>query len=160
VRKIMLISFAAALLVLGCATNMTPSEAGNSDAARKVLIAGDSSAFKVKVVARLIEDLGTRDWYFRIIGLDRLKEQETGQFGAILLVGAFKAGHLDKRVSSYLSKNPSNPKVVLFFTRGTEDPMPEQKKPDIRVDVVSSASRADRVETRAAELAALIKQRF
>lgn len=159
-RKIMLISFAAALLVLGCAANMTPSEAGNSDAARKVLIAGDSSAFKVKVVARLIEDLGTRDWYFRIVGLDRLEEQETGQFGAILLVAAFRAGHLDKRVSSYLRKDPSNPKVIVFFTRGTEDPMPERVKPDIRVDAVSSASRADRVESRAEELALLIEKRF
>lgn len=156
----MLISFAGVLLVLGCASNMTPSEAGSTDAARKVLIAGDSSEFKLQVVARLMENLGTRDWYFRIVGLDRLEEQETEQFGAILLVAAFRAGHLDKRVSSCLRKDPSNPKVVVFFTRGTEDPMPERVRPDIRVDAVSSASRADRVEGRAEELAALIRKRF
>ncbi len=159
-RGIMLIVLASALLVLGCASNMTPSEAGSADAARKVLIAGDSSAFKQQVVARLIDDLGTGDWYFRIVGLDRLEEQETGQFGAVLLVAAFKAGHLDKRVTRYLGKDPSNPKVVVFFTRGTDDPMPERARPDIKVDAVSSASRADRVESRAAELAALIRQRF
>ena len=159
-QRIVCVGLAAALLIIGCASNMTPSEAGNADATKKVLIAGDSSAFKLQVVARLIDDLGTGDWYFRIVGLDRLEEQEAGQFGAILLVAAFKAGHLDKRVSNYLRRDPSNPKVIVFFTRGTEDPMPEQKKPDIRVDAVSSASRADRVETRATELAALIRKRF
>jgi hypothetical protein len=47
-----------------------------------------------------------------------------------------------------------------FFTRGTEDPMPERWRPDLQVDAVSSASRDDRVQRRAQELAALLEERF
>ncbi len=147
-------------LILGCTSNMTPRESGNSDAQKKVLIAGESSAFKEEVVAKLIGTLGTTDWYFRVVGLDRLEGQETGQYGAVLLVTAFKAGRIDARVSRFLGKDPMNAKVIVFFTRGTEDPMPEWSKPDIKVDAVSSASRNDRVEERAGQLAALIRKRF
>jgi hypothetical protein len=147
-------------LILGCTSNMKPRESGNSDAQKKVLVAGESSAFKEEVVAKLIGTLGTTDWYFRVVGLDRLEGQETGQYGAVLLVTAFKAGRIDERVRRFLGKDPMNAKVIVFFTRGTEDPMPEWSKPDIKVDAVSSASRNDRVEERAGQLAALIRKRF
>ena len=157
--KNVLMMMACAVLAAGCASNMTPSEAGSPEAARKVLIAGETSAFKSKVVAQVIENLGTRDWYFRMIGLDRLAEQETSRYGAILLVASQRAGRMDNRVSSYLSNNPSDPKVIIFLTRGSE-PAGERVKPVMGVDAVSSASRDDGVERRAKELAALIEKRF
>jgi hypothetical protein len=139
---------------------MTPSEAGNVNGARKVLIAGEASAFKQNVVVKVIETLGTRDWYFRIIGLDQLEEQETGPYGAILLVAAYRAGKIDGRVSRYLAKDPTNPKVIVFYTSGSEAEKPASTKPDIRVDAVCSASRYDRADRRAGQLAALLEKRF
>jgi hypothetical protein len=138
---------------------MAPSEAGNPDGARRVLIAGEDTVFKRTLVARMIEELGTRDWYFRTIGLDQLAEQNTGQYGAILLVTGFRAGRLDDRVSSFLRKDPANKSVIVFYTRGTDDPMPERAKPDLKVDSISSASRDESVVSRARELAALIEKR-
>jgi hypothetical protein len=159
-RKIAIIGLVGLLCVFGCKTNMIPSEAGDPNGARRVLIAGEDTAFKRKVVAKVIEKLVTQDWHFRIIGLSQLAEQETGQYGAVLLAAGYRAGRIDERVSSFLLKNPTSPRVIVFYTRGTEDPMPDWSKPDIRVDSVSSASRDDRVELRAGQLAALIEERF
>jgi hypothetical protein len=150
----------ALLFVFGCRTNMAPLEAGSVTATRRVLIAGEDTPFKRKVVARLIEDLGTRDWYFRIVGLDQADGQENERYGAIVLIAGYRAGRIDQRVSRFLRKDPTSPRVVVFYTRGTEDPMPDRSKPDLKVDSISSASRDDRVELRAGQLAALIAKRF
>jgi hypothetical protein len=158
--RIVLASLIGMIVLCGCRTNMVPYEAGDTGNPRKVLIAGEHSEFKENVVIRIIETLGTEEWYFRVIGLDQLQEQETEPYGAILLVAAFRAGRLDERVTTYLSKDPQNPKTILFFTRGTEDPLPEKNKPDIQIDAVSSASKDARVELRARELVALIEKRF
>jgi hypothetical protein len=159
-RKIQIICLACLLALAGCMTNMSSYETGNVDSTRKVLIAGEDTAFKRSVVTRVIEKLGTQDWYFKIIGLDQLPTQETEPYGAIMLLGHFWGGRIDERVTSYLKQDPANAKVVLLYTRGAESPLPESAKPDLKVDAVSSASRDDRVETRAGELAALLVKRF
>ncbi len=159
-HKVAAVALVGMLLIMGCRTDMTPSEAGSSGSARRVLIVGETTAFKQKVVTRAIEKLGTREWYFRIIGLSSLAGQETSSYGAILLVTSFQAGRIDERVTRFLAADPTNPKAIVFYTRGTDDPMPERSKPDLRVDAISSASRDDRVETRADELVALLMKRF
>jgi hypothetical protein len=148
------------LVVLGCKTNMASFEAGDPNSSRRVLVAGEQTDFKRHVVEGVIEKLGTEHWYFRIIGLDQLAAEDTGRYGAILLVAGYRAGRIDERMSSFLEKDPTNPKIVVFYTRGTEDPMPERSKPDLRVDAISSASKQDREDSRAEQLAALIEKRF
>ncbi|UCF96205.1 MAG: hypothetical protein JSV89_13575 [Spirochaetaceae bacterium] len=159
-RRIILASLIGVIVLNSCRTNMATFEAGDVNSTRKVLVAGESSAFKERVVAGLIDRLGTRDWYFRIIGLNQLEKENTEPYGAILLVAAYRAGRLDVRVTSYLREDPQNPKTIVFFTRGSEDPLPEKQKPDLRIDAVSSASRDDQVDMRADQLADLVKRRF
>ena len=159
-KKLPIIGISVLLALAGCMTNMPPFEAGTAGSPRKVLVAGEDTAFKRSVVARVIEKLGTQDWYFRIIGLDQLPAQDTRQYGAIMLLAHFWGGKIDERVTNYLKQDPANRKVVLLYTRGTEDPLPGSVRPDLRVDAVSSASRDDRVEMRAQELAALLAKRF
>lgn len=159
-RTIVIVSFIGLLFVVGCKTNMASREVGSPNASRKVLIAGENTAFKRKVVAKVIEDLGTGEWYFRIIGLDQLEEQNNGSYGAVLLLAGYRAGRLDRRVGSFLQHDATNPKAIVFCTRGTEEPMPDRSKPDLNVDSVSSASRDDRVDLRAKQLSALVVQRF
>ena len=147
------------LVLYGCRTNMAPSEQGNEAAAHRVLIAGEDTSFKRELAARVIEKLGTQEWYFRIVGLDQLAKYDAGSYQAILLLAGYRAGRLDMRVQKFLEKDPANPKVIVLYTRGTEDPMPERSKPTLQVDSISSASRSDRVETRAEQLASLISKR-
>jgi hypothetical protein len=148
------------LALCGCTQNMTPYEVGNAASAQKVLISGEATAFKQKVVTRVIEKLGTADWYYRIVGLDTLEQVDSREYGAILILVGFRGGKLDERLLRYLADNPDNPKVVVFFTTGMEAPLPEAARPDLKVDSVSSASIDDRVETRAEQLAALLRRRF
>ena len=63
-------------------------------------------------------------------------------------------------MSDFLAPNPTDPRIVVFYTRGTEDPMPVRSKPDLRVEAISSASKKDREGLRAEQLAALIEARF
>jgi hypothetical protein len=160
----MRIRFVLALAVLplfaGCQLDMESVEMGDGAAARKVLIAGTTSDFKQKVVAGVIGRLGTQDYYFKIIGLDLLETEETKDFGAILLVNTLMGGKIDERVRRFLSKDPLNPKAVVFYTSGGEDPKPDFAKLDIRVDAVTSVSASDRVDKRAEELAAVLRARF
>jgi len=150
----------AAALLTACRTDMAPAERGSIGAAQSVLVAGERSDFKVKVIAATVEELGTRDWHFRVVGLGRLEDQDLGQYGAILLVSTMMGGKLGGGVRRFLDADPGNPKVVLFFTRGGEGPIPEQWGLGPQVDAVSSASRDDRVEGTARELAVLLRARF
>lgn len=158
--KIILVIFITVIVLGGCKTNMVPYEAGNADSPCKVLIAGEDSEFKRNVVTRVIEVLGTEECFFRVIGLNKIQEQETEQYNAILLITSYRAGRLDRRVTRYLSKDPPKTKTILFYTGGSDDPMPEKNKPNIQVDAVSSASNDSRVYERAAQLVSLLEQRF
>ncbi|HUT65706.1 MAG TPA: hypothetical protein VMZ05_06105 [Spirochaetota bacterium] len=160
-RKIIIISLVALLFTIGCQHDMLRLEKGNLTATQRVLIAGTTSEFKQNVVTRVMEKLGTVDYYFKIIGLDQLDKEETEQYGAILLVATFAAGQIDGRVTQFLQKDTTSQKVIVFYTYGSEDAgIPDWAKPDIKVDAVTSASLPNRVEERADELVILIKNRF
>jgi hypothetical protein len=163
VRKITVVGLAAAalLLTVGCGKDMDSLEKGDPCAPRRVLIAGTASEFKQDVVERMIRELGTKDYYFKIIGLSKLGEENIDEYGSVLLVAMYAAGRLDERVTRFLQDNPTNPKVIVFSTVGAEDSdRPEWATPDIRVDAVTSASAPDHVNRRADELVKLIKEKF
>jgi hypothetical protein len=147
-------------LLWSCTTNMSVSEYGNPSSERKVLIAGEGTAYKRQLAAETIRILGTEKCYFRILGLDRLEALDTAPYQAVVLLAGYRAGRLDERVKRFLKGNPTNQKVILFLTRGTDDPMPQSKMPDVKVDSISSASRMDGVEMRADQLAVLIRERL
>lgn len=159
IRPIIL-ALAAVSILGGCQPGMEAAEIGSATAGRKVLIAGTASAFKVKVVEGIVSRLGTQEYYFRIIGLDALETQDTTAFGAVLLVNTCMAGKAGGKVSRFLSKDPADPKVIVFTTRGGEGRPVDFPVPDLKVDAVSSVSSADLAEQRSGELASLIRARF
>ena len=158
---IIIISLIGLLFVCSCAKDMEAFEKGNIETLQKVLIAGTDSEFKQNVVNKIIETLGTEDYYFKIIGLEQLDKEETEPYGAILLINSFMAGKMDKRVTQFLQNDPDNPKVIVFYTIGSEGTPPSGKaKPDIEVDAVTSASLPDRIDERVDQLVTLIEERF
>ena len=163
-RKIIvmiIISLTGLLFVCSCAKDMEAFEKGNIETPQKVLIAGTDSEFKQNVVNKVIETLGTEDYYFKIIGLEQLDKEETEPYGAILLISSCMAGKIDGRVTQFLQKDPTNLKVIVFYTIGDEDHPPSGKaEPDIEVDAITSASIPDRVDERADQLVTLIEERF
>lgn len=93
--KMVVMVLAAAVFFLGCYKDMEPFEAGDSSAEQKVLIAAEDTDFKRKVVDTVLENLGTGERYFRIIGLGQLKDADTDRYEAVVLISAVKAGKLD-----------------------------------------------------------------
>jgi hypothetical protein len=158
--KALLPALVLPILLSGCAQGMQAAEAGNAASGNKVLIAGTSSGFKEKVAEGLLKRLGTQDYYFRIIGLDALESQDTSAFGAVLLVNTCMAGKAGGKVSRFLAKDPANPKVIVFTTRGGEGKPVDFGVSDVKVDAVSAVSPSGNAEKAADDLAALIKARF
>jgi hypothetical protein len=162
-RNITIAGLFAIFLITGCQDEMAYLEKGSPSTGRKVLIAGSSSDFKQAVVSRVISKLGTEQYYFKVIGLERLDKEDTDQYGAILLVAMYAAGRMDGRVSRFLEKEPHNKKVIVFYTIGSdrEDAAEAARaRTALRVDAISSASVPALVDKRAEELAALIEARF
>ena len=162
-RKILMTGLFVLLVTAGCQDEMAYLEKGSPSAERKVLIAGSASEFKQDVVTRVVKKLGTEKYYFKIIGLDGLEQEDLSQFGAVLLVARFAAGRMDARVTQFLKKDPTNKKVIVFYTIGSDraDAVASaQARAGIQVDAVTSASLPAQAEQRADELVSLIEARF
>jgi hypothetical protein len=159
-KKLAVTLCALAMLVPGCARDVKTAERGESGASRKVLIAAVESDFKRKVMDKAVETLGTKDYYFKIVGLDQLAKEDTAPYGAIVLVGTFMAGRLDGRIMDYAANNQADPRLIVFYTQGAEGPPATGVRSAVKGDVITSASSADRVAPKAEELAGLIRKRF
>jgi len=163
-RSILIVSLISLVFATACQEGELAYLAkGNASAPRKVLIAGTASEFKQDVVTQVVKKLGTEKYYFKIIGLERLEKEDLGQFGVVLLVARFAAGRMDPRVTRFLKQDPTNKRVIVFYTIGSdrEDALASARaKAGIRVDAVTSASLPAKVEQSADELAVLIEARF
>jgi hypothetical protein len=159
--KSKLIILATILCFLGCTVSKKIIETGNNNSSRKILIATENSEFKKEVVDRLIEKLGMQDYYFRIISLKQLEEVDRGQYGAILLVCKVTAGKIQARANTFINKELANPKLIIFLTSGSGDPLSEFNTADMSgVDAITSASRISEVEKLADQLKKLLIKRF
>lgn len=160
-RNVVVVTSVAVLLLAGCQEDLPSGERGRADSPRKVLIAGEDTPFKRTVIDNVVEELGTEEWYFRIIGLDDLRDTDTHPFGAILLAARYSGGRIDKRATSFLRGLRDREKAILLYTAGAEGPLPDAAKRELRgIDAVGSASRQARARTRADELVELIRSRF
>ena len=153
-----LIGLAVMLALSACREDMQSFERGNPAAARRVLIAGNASEFRLKVVSAAMAELGDGAYIFKLTGLDGLANEDAGRYEAILLVDEVQGNRLDQRAARYLKRVPADPKVILFFTRGGGSARPAGL--DDRIDALAAASSAEQIGEKARRLAALIAARF
>ena len=144
----------------GCVGDMKTMEKGDGNASRKVLIAGTESDFKEKVVEAVVQKLMPGEYYVKITGLGSLEQEDLSPYGAIVLIGPMMAGRIDRHITGWLKDHPSDPRAIVFYTRGSDDPQPEWAKPKLGVDAVSGASVDSRVDQHTEELVSLIGKRF
>lgn len=130
------VTLACLLALSACATGSADYVRGDLRAQRRVLVAGTQSEFKHKVVDRVVQRLGEKDYFFSIVGLDGLNTEDLASYGAIVLVYSLPGGRMDGRVRAFINANKGNPKVIVFYSKGAEGPEPE--------DAVSSRNAADR----------------
>ena len=149
------------VLLLGCESNMPSFERGDESNPKKVLISADDSTFKRNAVERLIENLGTDNWYFKVIGTDSLSKVDLERYGAVLLICKMTGGRVEPRTRAFLEKQQGNSKLILFLTTGGKGSLPDGAQSDIgTVDAVSSPSKGGSVKETSDTLAALLRTRF
>lgn len=144
----------------GCEKDLPDSTFGDPLSARKLLIAGTASPFKQEVIRQIMNKIDTNGMEIRVTGLDGLPKINTSDFKAILLVTALKAGKIDKQAEEFIRSQVPNDRIILFYTRGSEEPSPGWSAPKLGVDTVTSASLMDRAVKRAEQLADLIQKKL
>jgi hypothetical protein len=148
-------------MLTACKDDMTPREAGDSSSPRHVLIAGESTSFKNRVVGELIERLSTGEYYFRITGLDRLEEEDPHDYGAIVVATWYSQKKIaDKRASRYIRRRDGDSRLIVLYTHGGGRTLPRSMRPELDVDAVGSPSRDSRVAETVEELVELIQAKF
>lgn len=160
-RRMALACILCAVAMFGCREDMLYQEIGTTSAARHVLIAGEQTDFKNRVVEEVVDRLDTGEYFFRVAGLDDLDEYSIDEYGAIVLATWYSQGKLaDKRAARFVRRHSSDRRIIVFYTHGGSFALPAAKQPKIEVDAVGSPSRNARVARTAKALAARIEARF
>jgi hypothetical protein len=160
-KKTNLILLTTIIFFFGCTVSKKTVEIGDTNNSRKVLIATENSEFKKEVVDRLIEKLGTQNYYFCVISLKQLEEVDSKQYGTVLLVCKVAAGKIQSRANNFIKKESANPKLVVFLTSGSEDMLSESIQTDLSgVDAITTASKISEVEKLSEKLKEMVLKRF
>lgn len=160
---IALIVMASTLALIGCREDIEPFEVGNPSSERRVLVAAEQTTFKEAVVNRVLEDVGTDDIYFNVVGLDALEEEEAAHYGAVLLVCWYSGGRVDRRATGFIrdTRRRDRDRIIVFYTAGAESPLPEAARRELHdVDAIGSVSRRAKIEQSAQEIAARINSKL
>ena len=129
------------LVAWGCASQPVATvESGQpTGSKRQVLVATQNSKFKQAVVSEIHAQLKRNAVYLKIIDVQRLKNQSTSEFSAIVIINRCMAGRPDPRVESFIDSEPSKNKIVLLTTGAADSWKPDAPE----VDAITSASVLD-----------------
>jgi hypothetical protein len=141
-----------ALLAAGCAVprmiwpqkDIAPAEINSSSLAKRVLVASLSSEFKDAVVARIRGELEGEAIYIRIVGLDRLDEEDATSYDAVILINTCIAWGMAREVDSFLERPTDYRHVIILTTSGDGAWLPDKK--DREFDAIATASEKADVE--------------
>ncbi len=157
-RAVLLSYLLAAGLQLGCSVpralwhgdDVQSFEMEGKPGCARVLLASRTSGFKDALIAELRTSLAHDGASLKVIGIGQLGDVNAEQYDAMVVVGSCIAWGLDNNVQAFLDGQKDRSKIILLVTSGDGKWVPDGKKLD--VDAVSSASRADEIETVAYEV--------
>lgn len=114
----------------------------------KVLIATQGSTFKETLVSGIIEDLGKKQMYIKVIDVSALPEIEEEHWNTLILINTCQSSSLQPDVKDYLTQTQKPDHLVLLTTSGSGSWKPETSP----VDSISSASKKGNVGPLVAEI--------
>ena len=159
--KNIIISIVGVLFIFCYSHEIAFLEKGNTKSNRKILIARTvGNNFRNTVINKLIDTLGSKEYYFKNIKLSQIGKEDINQYNVILLMTAYRTQHVNVRIKRFLQKEPNRSKVIIFYTVDKDDENTDKVKPNIKVDAISSASISDRVSKRVSNLVTLIESKF
>jgi len=128
--------------------NIKAFEAGNKNAKQHILIASQGSDFKDLLVDRLIQNLKEKQLYIKVIDVTNLSAINENEWNAMIIIHTTEKFVLQPDVKKYLDRARDLSKVILITTSGSG----KWKTKDYNVDIITSASRKEELETLVPEI--------
>lgn len=111
---------------------------------KKILIAARSSDFKDAVLDKISTTFKEEPVYMKLMGLDKLKDEEADNYSAIVIINTCMAGKMDRHVKGFLKRHKDQSNTIILTTSGDGDWKPKMDK--YNFDAVSSASKMQKVD--------------
>jgi hypothetical protein len=111
---------------------------------KKILIASRQSDFKNAVVQKIVHTYQNQPVYFKIIGIENLKNEDPYRYSAIVLINTSMGWKIDRKVKSFLDQYGNLHSIIVLTTSAGGDILPDLKNRDI--DAIASASTQDSID--------------
>lgn len=111
---------------------------------KKILIASRKSEFKSRVVSRVRDAFHNKNAYIKVIGIEKLENEDANQYSAVVLLNTAMGWKADRKVESFLVRFGKLNKIIVLTTSGGGDVFADTK--NRQIDAISSASTKDEVE--------------
>jgi hypothetical protein len=121
---------------------------------KKLLIVSRDSEFKNAIVQRIKEAFKDKEVYIKIIGINRLENEDPNDYSATLILNTAMGWRIDKKVESFLKKYGKVRTIIVITTSAGGDILPDLKGRNI--DAISTASVIDKTD----EVADLVKNKL
>lgn len=111
---------------------------------RRILIASRDSEFKRAVVNEITAAYANQPVSVKIIGIERLEEENPERYSAIVVLNTCMGWTVDVEVDRFLENHGTMDSIIVLTTSAGGDVMPENE--NWAIDAISSASVLDRVQ--------------
>ena len=140
------IFIAVVLLFVGCGApryfwpqgDVASYEVGEPSLKVRVLIASRSTDFKDAVVRKITESFQGESVYLKVIGVDGLREEDAGDYAAVVLINACLAWGMGRHVNAFIDGHEDQSRMIVLTTSGDGEWLPKMRGRNF--DAVSSAS--------------------
>lgn len=155
------------LLLFGCALPQTlwpqkdlpSSETIGVKGGHTVLVASRSSDFKKALVQKLKEAITSAGLAEKTVGVGDLKQIDTSEYNAIVVISMCLGWGLDQDVQTFLSRQKKNANIILVTTSASGNWLPpKEERRDI--DAISSASKLTTADAVVRDVMARINSRL
>lgn len=138
--------------------DVTASGTAIPDKRQAVLIASRSSEYKETLVAELHKQLASVNIPQKTIGIDDLREFDSSDYAAIIVINTCLAWGLDHDVETFLKQQKSHSNIILITTSEDGEWLPNKHGRDF--DAVSGASTMTNIDAMTRDLMARIRKRL
>lgn len=155
-----------AVLLAGCAVpqhfwaqkDITASDIDTIPGKPTVLVASRASAYKMKLVAALHEELSAAHISHETMGIEQLGKVDATDYAAVVVINTCLAWGLDHEVRTFLDRQKATGNIILLTTSAEGSWLPDKRGRDF--DAISGASVNENANDTARNLMGKIQERL
>ena len=123
-----------------------------------VLVASRASAYKMKLVAALHEELSAAHISHETMGIEQLGKVDATDYAAVVVINTCLAWGLDHEVRTFLDRQKATGNIILLTTSAEGSWLPDKRGRDF--DAISGASVNENANDTARNLMGKIQERL